>query len=69
MAATAKTTFTCPNCNTMYQVVRQEAGPETVYNEITCRACGGPLPNREGKYVLKYFLRRKGGQLRRWKGR
>jgi hypothetical protein len=26
---------------------------------VTCRACGGPLPAREGEFVLKYFLLRK----------
>jgi transcription elongation factor Elf1 len=66
---TVRVTFNCPNCNATYQVVKQEAGPETVYSEITCRACGGPLPNRESKFVLKYFLRRKSGHLRRWSGR
>jgi hypothetical protein len=61
-----KSSFICPHCNAMYQVIRQGAGPETVYSEITCRACGGPLPNREGKYVHKYFLLRKGVRDKRW---
>ena len=51
----------------MYQIVRQAAGPETVYSEITCHACDFPLPNREGKYVLKYFLLRKGGRTQQWR--
>jgi hypothetical protein len=67
MAENVKTSFTCPNCNALYQMIRQEAGPETVNSEITCRACGGPLPNREGKFVLKYFLLRKGGRIQRWR--
>src|SRR5271155_594708 len=53
------THFNCPNCNALYQVVKAEAGPETVDREITCRACGGPLVGREGNFVLKYFLLRK----------
>ena len=40
--------FSCPNCNALYQVVKTEAGPETDNREITCRACGGPLPARDG---------------------
>ena len=57
--------FTFPNCQALYQVVKVEAGPETVSREITCRVCGGPLAGREGKFVLKYFflreaIRRKG---------
>jgi hypothetical protein len=51
--------FNCPQCNALYQVVRGEAGPETVDREIACRACGAPLPGREGSFVLKYFLLRK----------
>jgi hypothetical protein len=29
-------------------VVKVEAGPETTEAEVTCRACGAPLPGREG---------------------
>ena len=57
--------FTCPNCNALYQIVKVEAGPETDNREITCRACGGPLAGREGKFVLKYFLLRKATRTRR----
>ena len=59
MAGGMKPSFSCPHCNALYHVVRGEAGPETVYREITCRACGGLLPEREGEFVLKYFLLRK----------
>jgi hypothetical protein len=52
--------FTCPNCDAFYEVVQVEAGPETDNRAITCRACGGPLAGREGKFVLKYFLLRRG---------
>jgi hypothetical protein len=64
-----KTSFTCPTCNALYQMVRQEAGPETVKREITCRVCGGSLPSCEGKFVLKYFMLRKGGRIQRWRDR
>jgi hypothetical protein len=64
-----KWSFLCPHCNAMYQVIRQKAGPETVYSEITCHACGGPLPNREGKHVLKYFLLRKGARFQQRAGK
>ena len=52
-------TFTCPHCNALYQLVKGEAGPETVDRALPCRACGGLLPGREGDFVLKYFLLRK----------
>jgi hypothetical protein len=67
IVATGRPTFNCPNCSALYQVVRQEAGPETVDRETTCRSCGGPLPGREGKFVLKYFLLRKAGRIQKWK--
>ena len=52
--------FTCPNCQALYHVVKVEAGPETVFQEVPCRVCGEPLVGREGNFVLKYFLRPKG---------
>jgi hypothetical protein len=51
--------FRCPNCNALYQVVRANAGPETVDLEAACGLCGGALAAREGQFVLKYFLLRK----------
>jgi hypothetical protein len=62
-----KSSFVCPNCHALYRVVRVEADPEMVEREITCRACGGPFPAREGKFLLKYFLLRKGGRTQRWR--
>jgi hypothetical protein len=47
--------FTCAHCQALYHVVKVEAGPETTEAEVTCRACGAPLPGREGTFVLKYF--------------
>jgi hypothetical protein len=47
--------FSCPNCNALYHRIKVEAGPEIV----DCLACGGPLPGRDGSFVLKYFLLRK----------
>ncbi len=47
--------FKCPNCGTLYEVVRVEAAAAHD-SEITCRACGGPLRGREGEFILKYFL-------------
>ena len=64
---TAGNRFNCPYCNALYQVVKVEAGPETVDREITCRSCGGPLTGRDGKFVLKYFLLRKAGRVQNWK--
>ena len=51
--------FNCPNCDALYQVVRAEAGPETIDGELACLVCDGPLAARDGEFVLKYFLLRK----------
>lgn len=48
--------FSCPHCGAAYEVVRAQAGPETVDREITCHRCGERLIGREGKDILKYFL-------------
>jgi hypothetical protein len=60
------TMFHCPNCQALYQLIKGESGAETVDREVTCRTCGGPLPGREGGYVLKYFLLRKSGRRQVW---
>ena len=57
--------FQCLNCGALYQVIQCEAGPETDDRQITCRACGAPLVGRDGQFVLKYFLLRTPGQMRR----
>jgi hypothetical protein len=57
--------FTCPSSQTLYHVVKVEAGLETVDRALTCLARGAPLPSREGEFVLKYFLLRKAGRTRR----
>jgi hypothetical protein len=47
----------------LYQVVKTQAGPETVDPQIACRVCNGPLAAREGQFVLKYFLLREASRL------
>ena len=49
----------CPSCKALYQVVKAEAGPETVDLEVACNICNGTLVARERQFVLKYFLLRK----------
>jgi transcription elongation factor Elf1 len=65
MACRPRNSFTCPNCQALYEIVKVEAGPESDSREIVCRACGAPLTAREEKFVLKYFLLRKGVRSRR----
>ena len=54
-----RNSFVCPNCDALYELVKVEAGPETVAREVACRSCKAPLSGMEGKFVLKYFLLRK----------
>jgi predicted Zn finger-like uncharacterized protein len=35
--------FRCPNCGALYQVVKVQAGRETVDRQINCRTCGALL--------------------------
>jgi predicted Zn finger-like uncharacterized protein len=63
--APAYNSFTCPNCQALYHVVKVEAAPETVFQEVPCRVCGQSLAGREGKFVLKYFLLRKAAPVRK----
>ena len=61
--------FTCPNCKVLYHIVKVEAGPETVFQEVTCRVCGESLVGREGNFVLKYFLLREAARVQKWRRR
>jgi predicted Zn finger-like uncharacterized protein len=60
------TTYKCPNCDALYQVVKVD-GSATSDREVTCRHCGAPLPRREGKFVIKYFLLRSAARVQRWR--
>ena len=55
----SRNSFVCPNCDALYELVKVEAGPETVVREVACRSCAAPLSGMEGNLVLKYFLLRK----------
>jgi len=48
------TKFRCPICNAEYLVARIEA-PATQDKPLLCLGCDGPLQDRDGKFVLKYF--------------
>jgi hypothetical protein len=50
--------FICPSCNILYHVVKTEAGPVAIDSWVTCRTCHAPIPAREGKFRLKYFVLR-----------
>ena len=55
---TAEVNFICA-CGSFYEVVRAKALPDSVNRRITCPTCTGPLPAREARFGLKYFLLRK----------
>lgn len=49
----------------LYHIVKVEAGPETACHDVTCRACGlAHFPDRDGEFVVKYFLLRHGARRR-----
>jgi hypothetical protein len=49
-----RTAFRCPSCDAEYVVERVEAAPTRRQVQVICVECGGPLRDREGKFVLKY---------------
>ena len=61
--------FTCPNCKALYHIVKVEAGPETVFQEVPCRVCAEQFVGREGNCVLKYFLLREAARVQKWRRR
>jgi hypothetical protein len=52
--------FTCPNCKSLYEVIKTEVASGTDNRDKTRCACGSSFAGREGKFVLKYFILRKG---------
>src|ERR1700730_19113869 len=56
LVRTAEVNFICPNCGSFYEVIRGDALPDSVYAQITCQTCAGPLPTREAQFALKYFV-------------
>jgi predicted Zn finger-like uncharacterized protein len=48
--------FNCPNCDASYMVVQVQAAPSTLYRQIKCRSCDGPLEAQKGRFIFKYFL-------------
>ena len=58
--------FTCPHCDALYQIVKGEAGPESVNREVACRSCGAPMPGRDGPFVIKYFHLRNAARRNTW---
>jgi DNA-directed RNA polymerase subunit RPC12/RpoP len=65
MHGTITTQFKCVDCNALYQLIKVEAGPETVDRELNCRVCGATLLARRGQFVLKYFLLQKPSRRQR----
>ena len=53
MVSEEKGFYSCPNCKSLYHVVRVEAGAETT--EHICSGCREPLPPRDGRSILKYL--------------
>jgi len=49
LSKSAASHFNCPHCDALYQIVKVEAGPETVTDDwVTCRNCAGALPAAKG---------------------
>jgi hypothetical protein len=55
--------FNCPYCNALFEIVRTKADPKTTTERATCQACAGPLPPRDGNFIVRYFFLRKALRL------
>jgi hypothetical protein len=44
----SRMSFHCPYRDALYELVKVEAGPETVDREIACRACGASFRHAKG---------------------
>jgi hypothetical protein len=62
-----KPLYFCQNCNALYQIVKVEAGPESVSPGIICLECRAPFQERDGKFILKYFMLRTAARKQKWK--
>ncbi len=51
--------YHCPVCGEHYKMMRVESPFRVTDRELTCLACGAPMSNRQGRFVLKYFRDRK----------
>ena len=45
--------FACPSCDALYELVKVEAGPETVDCEVACRSCGALSARRVAANIAK----------------
>ena len=63
MVSETKEFYSCPNCKSLYHVVRIEAGAETTKH--ICSGCREPLPLCDGRSNLKYFYLRDVSERRR----
>ena len=65
MISEAKGFYSCPNCKSLYHVVRVEAGAGAETTEHICSGCREPLPPREGRSIIKYIYLRDVSERRR----
>jgi predicted RNA-binding Zn-ribbon protein involved in translation (DUF1610 family) len=47
--------FVCPDCGSVYKVVRLKTPPEPRDYPVGCLTCGRALAPREDEFLLKYF--------------
>jgi predicted RNA-binding Zn-ribbon protein involved in translation (DUF1610 family) len=49
------TSFVCPDCGSVYKVVRLLTPPQPHDYPVACLGCGLLLEPRDGEFLLKYF--------------
>jgi hypothetical protein len=56
MTSDAESSFKCPTCDALYQVVKINAGQEAIGRETTCQVCGAQFPAQQGKLISNIYI-------------
>ena len=66
MATNKPSSFNCPNCNALYEVVKLQAGPETNDREITSGIAAIHSSAAKGAWSLSIFCCENAGRVQKW---
>ena len=56
LTSDAQSSFKCPTCDALYQVVKMNAGQEAIGRETTCQVFGAQFPAQQGKLISNIYI-------------
>ena len=56
LTSDAQSSFKCPTCDALYQVVKINAGQEAIGRETTCQVFGAQFPAQQGKLISNIYI-------------